>query len=174
MKNKMRLLHTEEYDDFYLQIYSYKGLGAPEVFTFHISFQKSKGRRFILLTSLRYKYVTDTVEHGIYFFKQIVSFFVSSEFKSIGKYGHFEYDDFHLKYINVAINFKYCECLRFDEVSNEVFSGAVSYLYKPEELPSRSSRARSEFTQKNGPNSDRRYKQDPVVQYWASISFELP
>ena len=173
MKGKIKMLHSLEHDDFCLQFYSYLGLGNPEVFSFQIHFMKSKGRSFNLLSSLRYSYVIDCVEHGVIFFQQIVAFFQDQEFQMIGKYGHFDFDDFNLKFINVAINHKYCECLRYDEVSNQVFSGALPYLFRPEELRSRAFRARISFDKRKGIHTDRRYRENPVVEYWASVSFEL-
>lgn len=163
-----------EVDDFSLQFYSYKGLGNPEVFTFQVHFIKTKGRSFNLLSSVRYVYIIDCIEHGIIFFQQIMGFFQHQEFLLIGKYGHFDFDDFNLKFINVTINHKYCECLRFDEVSNQLFGGTLPYLFRAEELSARASRARFSFDKRKGPHTDRRYRNNPVVEYWASVSFELP
>ena len=173
MKGKIKLLHKIQEDDLCLEIYSYTGIGGPEVFTFSVYFKKSKGKNFVLAFSLRYSYITSCVIHGVKLLHQISSFLVSEETAVFGIYGHAGYEDYQLKYINDIINCRYLEALGADEFKFAGASGDVFGLHRPEELFSRYRRAEHALAQREGPGGNRHHKKDPVIKYWTSVAFEL-
>jgi len=173
MKGKIKLLHREIQDELALEFYSYSGIGSPEVYTFSIYFKKSKGKNFVLVSSVRYSYITNAVLHGVQMLQQLLSFFVSEETTVFGIYGHAGYEDYQLKYINDIINCRYLEALGAHEYVFTDTGSNVFNIHKPEELYSRYRRAKYTLSNREGPNGNRFHKKDPVIQYWTSIALEL-
>lgn len=173
MKGKIRLLHRITEDDLSLEFYSYTGIGGPEVFTFNVFFKKSKGKNFVLVSSVRYYMITTLVSHGISMLQQLHSFFVSEETTVFGIYGHAGYEDYQLKYINDIINCRYLEALGAHEYDFNGAGGNVLGIHKPEELYSRYRRASYALSTREGPNGNRHHKKDPVIKYWTSIALDL-
>lgn len=173
MKGKIKLLHRISEDDLSLEFYSYTGIGNPEVFSFNIFFKKSKGKNFVLVSSVRYSMITPLVSHGINMLQQLHTFFVSEETTVFGIYGHAGYEDYQLKYINDIINCRYLEALGAHEYDFAEPGRNVFGIHKPEELYSRYRRASYALSNREGPNGNRHHKKDPVIKYWASIAIEL-
>lgn len=166
---KLELVYTEHRKDLCFQCFKVTEK-VGDTYQFTINYSISKGQNFTILASLDYYSIFDLLPDGLAMLAQLSAFMESAEIGLQRKYADFTYTLPRLRYIHAKTNLSYILSAETREFSLRHASGSIFSTYRRNSIVGKLARVRGT----DAGITKAFIKSDPIVRYWANVSFELP